>query len=172
MPAKDFLVSNSLTDCNKRAIFTLTKMSYLTCDAKEKYWYNKRLNGYSNIDIQICCIKLFEIIQKNSNNANNNYYYNFKHKKYNTYKNSLNICMYAALYGHLDCLKFAHEHGCPWEENTCSLAAQQGYLEILIYAHKNGCPWSYGEMLRCYRIISRKGGKLVRCKKYIESLMN
>ena len=21
--------------------------------------------------------------------------------------------------GHLECLKYAHEHGCPWDENTC-----------------------------------------------------
>ena len=39
------------------------------------------------------------------------------------------------------CLKFAHEHGAPWDEWTCALAAWNGNLECLKYAHENGCPW-------------------------------
>ena len=23
--------------------------------------------------------------------------------------------------GHLECLKYAHEHGCPWDEVTCEM---------------------------------------------------
>ena len=49
--------------------------------------------------------------------------------------------MYAAKYGHLECLKYAHENGCPWDEVTCSEAAENGHLECLKYAHENGCPW-------------------------------
>ena len=48
----------------------------------------------------------------------------------------------AAMNGHLDCLKYAHENGCPWSENTCYSAARYGHLDCLKYAHKNGCSWT------------------------------
>ena len=48
----------------------------------------------------------------------------------------------AAENGHLDCLKYAHEHGCPWNENTCMWAARNGHLDCLKYAHVNGCSWN------------------------------
>ena len=32
-------------------------------------------------------------------------------------------CDNAALNGHLDCLKYAHENNCPWSKLTCALAA-------------------------------------------------
>ena len=44
--------------------------------------------------------------------------------------------------GHLECLKYAHENGCPWDEYTCTAAADYGHLEILQYAHDNGCAGS------------------------------
>ena len=47
----------------------------------------------------------------------------------------------AASGGHLECLKYAHENGCPWDEETCSEAAYGGHLECLKYAHEKGCPW-------------------------------
>ena len=47
----------------------------------------------------------------------------------------------AAAYGHLKCLKYAHEHGCPWHPDTTRYAACYGHLECLKYAHENGCPW-------------------------------
>jgi len=50
-------------------------------------------------------------------------------------------CNFAARYGQLDCLKYAHENGCPWDRWTCSNAAVDGQLECLKYAHENGCPW-------------------------------
>jgi hypothetical protein len=45
------------------------------------------------------------------------------------------------IHSHLECLKYAHEHGCLWNKNTCSWAAEKGQLECLKYAHENGCPW-------------------------------
>ena len=27
----------------------------------------------------------------------------------------------AAENGQLECLKYAHEHGCPWDEQTCAM---------------------------------------------------
>jgi hypothetical protein len=51
------------------------------------------------------------------------------------------VCAVAAAYGHLDCLKYAHENGCFWDEVTCHCAARSGHLECLRYAHENGCEW-------------------------------
>ena len=51
-------------------------------------------------------------------------------------------CEEAASNGHLECLKYAHEHGCPWDENTCYNAAKNGHLECLKYACAHGCPGS------------------------------
>jgi hypothetical protein len=64
----------------------------------------------------------------------------------------------AADTGHLDCLKYAHEHGCPWDEETYSSAAYYGHLDCLMYAHKNGCPRNKE---KCLRVA--KG----ECKQYI-----
>ncbi len=47
----------------------------------------------------------------------------------------------AAENGHLDCLIYAHEIGCPWHTHTTLNASYNGYLDCLIYAHENGCPW-------------------------------
>jgi hypothetical protein len=44
--------------------------------------------------------------------------------------------------GHLECIKYAHEHGCPWNEQSCQNAARKGYLEYLKYLHESGCPWN------------------------------
>ena len=52
-----------------------------------------------------------------------------------------NPCYYAAGDGHLACLQYAHEHGCPWDESTCYGAVYNGHLECLRYAHEHGCPW-------------------------------
>ena len=40
-----------------------------------------------------------------------------------------------------DCLIYAHEHGCPWHEKTTVCAANNGHLDCLQYAHEHGCPW-------------------------------
>jgi len=44
-------------------------------------------------------------------------------------------------YGHLDCLKYAHENGLlHWNADTCLNAAFNGHLDCLKYAVENGCP--------------------------------
>ena len=43
--------------------------------------------------------------------------------------------------GQLECLKYAHEHGCPWDEGRARAAAENGHLECLKYAREHGCPW-------------------------------
>jgi hypothetical protein len=48
------------------------------------------------------------------------------------------VCYTAAEFGHLECLKYAHENGCGWY-GVCGRAATFGQLECLKYAHENGC---------------------------------
>jgi hypothetical protein len=69
--------------------------------------------------------------------------------------------------GHLECLKYAHENGCPWDEDTCSMAAGGGNFECLKYAHENGCPWdetdipdraSSGNSIDCVIYVHENGG--------------
>ena len=67
-------------------------------------------------------------------------------------------CSKAAFHGHLECLKYAHENGCPWDKWTSSNAACNGLLDCLKYAHENGCPWDY-------KIIS--GIKYIKCRNYL-----
>ena len=60
-------------------------------------------------------------------------------------------CAYAALNGHLECLKWLHapdgdplaelRRGCPWDKWTCAYAAGNGHLDCLKYLHEQGCPW-------------------------------
>ena len=42
--------------------------------------------------------------------------------------------------GHLECLRYAHEHGCPWDEWTCQGAWEDGHSECIAYALEHGCP--------------------------------
>ena len=42
----------------------------------------------------------------------------------------------------LECLKYARENGCDWNEETCDDAALNGHLECLKYAREHGCPWN------------------------------
>ncbi len=53
-----------------------------------------------------------------------------------------NTCRYAAQYGLLDCLRYAHENGCPWDENT-GVDIQLNMDVWIVYAmhEENGCPW-------------------------------
>jgi hypothetical protein len=50
-------------------------------------------------------------------------------------------CTWAAAGGHLACLRYAHEHGAPWDAWTCAIAARTGHLACLRYAHEHGAPW-------------------------------
>ena len=46
----------------------------------------------------------------------------------------------AAGRGHLELLKWAREHECPWNEETCARAAHCGEMEVLSWAIEHGCP--------------------------------
>ena len=75
------------------------------------------------------------------------------------------VCNEAVQYGHLECLRYAHEHGHPWDEWTCTFAADHGQLECLRYAHENGAEWGWWTMgwacagghLNCVRYAHENG---------------
>ena len=77
-----------------------------------------------------------------------------------------NPCQRSAERGHLACLRYAHEHGCRWYEETCSDASDGGHLDCLRYAHENGCPWDErtcwyacmdDDYLECLRYAHERG---------------
>ena len=67
----------------------------------------------------------------------------------------------AARGGHLECMKYLHENGCPWDKSVCEAAAEGGHLESLKYLYENGCPWS-----EWAREAAAEGGHL-ECMKYL-----
>ena len=87
-------------------------------------------------------------------------------------KNCRQYTYLAALNGHLECLKYAHDSlgvSCAWDPKTTHYAAIGGYLECLQYAHENGCMWhpettwiaaGYGR-LECLKYIYEKCGDVV-----------
>ena len=38
-------------------------------------------------------------------------------------------------------LKYLHESGCPWNEETYHYAAYNGHLDVLKWLIDNGCPY-------------------------------
>jgi hypothetical protein len=76
---------------------------------------------------------------------------------------------WAAGNGHLDCLQYAHENGCPWDVEATYAAARHGQLHCLQYAHENGCLWdndtthaaARGGHLNCLQYIYEECGDVV-----------
>lgn len=50
-------------------------------------------------------------------------------------------CSFAALWGFLDLLVLARQHGCALEPICTVQAACSGHLHCLTYLHEQGCPW-------------------------------
>jgi|AntAceMinimDraft_5_1070358.scaffolds.fasta_scaffold08391_4 hypothetical protein len=48
----------------------------------------------------------------------------------------------AAHGGHLDVLKWAREHHCPWNGVTCACAFNRGHMDVLMWAREHDCPWN------------------------------
>ena len=45
----------------------------------------------------------------------------------------------AAKMGHLNCIIFLYEHGCPWGTSVCNMSAEKNRFDIVKYAIENGC---------------------------------
>ncbi len=77
----------------------------------------------------------------------------------------VNCTATAALNGHLDCLRYAHENGCKWHQKTVLNAALKGHLDCLRYAFENGSVVdteisalaAAGGYLDCLRFCHEKG---------------
>lgn len=162
--------SGYLTPKLKRTLYTIAKLAYFSC-SKDYYmnWYDEELDGLE-YDVQICCLTLFSIIQKNNREADG--YFDTELRKRNRYRSRENLCTYAALFGHIDCLKFANQNGCPMDEMTMTVAAQQGFMDCLVYAHENGCLWGLEGISRSYEVLSRPGCQFDECRKYVKSIMD
>lgn len=58
---------------------------------------------------------------------------------YSNWKN-VSVTANAAKSGSLECLRWAHENGCPWNDQTTTQAKLNGHLECFQYAVRHGCP--------------------------------
>jgi hypothetical protein len=83
-----------------------------------------------------------ELLERSSNNPIHSHLECLKYAHENGCPWDEDTCMHAAWKGQLECLKYAHENGCKWNANTCTYAAENGNLECLRYAHENGCKWN------------------------------
>ena len=66
----------------------------------------------------------------------------YKILKY-AYKNGYRLCKqtcYNAAGAHIECLKYAHENGCPWDVNTYLAAKRDRFNGCSEYVRKHGCP--------------------------------
>ena len=43
----------------------------------------------------------------------------------------------------MEVLRWLRSEGCPWNKDTCTAAAVKGHLDVLKYAHENGRPWDW-----------------------------
>jgi hypothetical protein len=59
-------------------------------------------------------------------------------------------CYWAAKIGHLEVLKYAFEHGCPWDDTNVVffVAAQGGHLNVLKWALSHGFMFDEDTFLR------------------------
>jgi hypothetical protein len=62
-------------------------------------------------------------------------------------------CTFAAISGNIDCLKYAHENNCPWNEETTNAAAEFGNVDCLKYAIENGCNWLFLNLTTLYVLM-------------------
>eukprot|EP01032_Pedospumella_encystans_P017605 gene17605-20056_t len=65
-------------------------------------------------------------------------------------------CTWFVQHRRMDCLKYAHMHGAPWDADTCAAAVnmwpfgrdeQQRALDFLMYLREEGCPWDAQTLL-------------------------
>lgn len=57
------------------------------------------------------------------------------------------ILFVAANRGHLECVKWLIENGCPWDWDTCAAAVAGGHLDVVRYLHSQNCPWDKERLL-------------------------
>jgi hypothetical protein len=157
--ALNILIKNGNLDCLKFALAQGCQKTFKICNFAAKYGRldclkYARDNGYPlhittvNNAIQFGQINCLEYIYDSGMRDDKildtaAFYGNIDSIKFARKRGeewSVSVTRIAASSGKLDCLKYLHENGCPWDEETCSDAATR-YIECLKYAHENGCPW-------------------------------
>lgn len=150
---------------------TLSKTAFHACTkvCRDKY-YEKEV---PNVDIQVCCEVLFEIMKLNSEDG----CFNLLGDKQSMFRkvqdriSMENICEEAAFHGHIECIKFARAMGVPWfcsaitGNTACERAITSGNMECLKYAFENGCPvneetvgWAAWQgQLECLKYLHNNG---------------
>ena len=83
----------------------------------------------------------------------------------NMNKHTAATTLEAAKNGDLECLKYLHENGCPWDADATRMAAAHGHLECFKYLHENGCPWENETLLEAQNLAAEHG--YLECLKYI-----
>lgn len=83
---------------------------------------------------------------------------------------------YAARNGHLECLKYLHQHGCVWTEETLRGAVTCKQVECLKYAYENGCPFDIETVVKEieteHRRLMTYGGKKSALASVINSFVH
>ncbi|KAL5239970.1 hypothetical protein ACI65C_007380 [Semiaphis heraclei] len=65
------------------------------------------------------------------------------------------FCSMAAYYGKLECLKFFHKRGLPWNPLTCVAAILGDNTDCLKYALDNGCPMDTPEVIQAAAFMGK-----------------
>lgn len=73
-----------------------------------------------------------------------------------------NVAVVAARYGHIECLKLAHQSGIEWDAKVATAAARGGHVDCLAYARVYGCPWD-----PCALYAEAKSNSHQACCEYI-----
>lgn len=66
-------------------------------------------------------------------------------------------------FGTVEMLKYAHKHGCTWDDQTIYSAVKSERIEMVRYAHKHGCPWHANTLaaavpnIKMMRFVLRRG---------------
>ena len=51
------------------------------------------------------------------------------------------LCRFTSKLGNISALRWARDHGCPWDESTCSVTAYHGHMDLLRWLRSQDCPW-------------------------------
>jgi len=55
---------------------------------------------------------------------------------------NVRVFSYAASGGHMEVVRWLHEHDCPWNDTATMAAARFGHLEVLQWLRARDCPWN------------------------------
>ena len=58
---------------------------------------------------------------------------------------------------HLDFAKWAHENGCPWDDDVLYFAARNDNVEFAKWAFENGCPYNKLEVIDIAKHLGHTG---------------